>query len=247
MWKSTSSAFQKCGTFCVYDFLKGSYWLSKFSNISIFLPSITDVTKKSHALKIFFFFKILLRGSSKLYLETSLRRISKKKFFERVTFFLTSLIFRDKHTFAALCWLWAAITPVKKIVRPKSTTFSETSGRELSHGPILEKFSHQKISRRRVFSKKRRFLEFFVSAPKKFSNCCQSDNFDRRRSAHGSSERSWPVFFEAPARKFIIFKIVGASPLQSQVIQNRVRQNSCFLGNFWEKMVSHGQTVDFRQ
>ena len=57
-------------------------------------------------------------------------------------FFLTSLIFRDKHTFAALCWLWAAITPVKKIVRPKSTTFSETSGRELSHGPILEKFSH---------------------------------------------------------------------------------------------------------
>ena len=36
MWKSTSSAFQKCGTFCVYDFLKGSYWLSKFSNISIF-------------------------------------------------------------------------------------------------------------------------------------------------------------------------------------------------------------------
>ena len=138
-------------------------------------------------------------------------------------FFVTSLIFRDKHTFAALCWLWTAITPVKKIVRPKSTTFSETSGRELWHGPILEKFSHQKISRRRVFSKKRRFLQFFVSAPKKNSNGCQSDNFHARRSAHGSSERSWPVFFEAPARKFIIFKIVGASPLRSQVIQNRVR------------------------
>ena len=162
-------------------------------------------------------------------------------------FFLTSLIFRDKHTFAALCWLWAAITPVKKIVRPKSTTFSETSGRELSHGPILEKFSHQKISRRRVFSKNRRFLQFFVSAPKKISNGCQSDNFDPRRSAHGSSERSWPEFSETHAEKVSIFKIVGASPLQSQVIQNRVRQNSCFLGNFWEKMVSHGQTVDFRQ
>ena len=54
MLKSTSTAFQKCGTFCVYDFLKGSYSLSKFSNISIFSTSITDVTKKSHALKFFF-------------------------------------------------------------------------------------------------------------------------------------------------------------------------------------------------
>ena len=48
MWKSTSSAFQKCGTFCVYDFLKGSYWLSKFSNISIFSRSKKNVTKKRH-------------------------------------------------------------------------------------------------------------------------------------------------------------------------------------------------------
>ena len=143
--------------------------------------------KKSTAQKNFFF-EILLRESSKLYLETSLRRISKKKnFLSACLFFLTSLIFRDKHTFAALCWLWAAITPVKKIVRPKSTTFSETSGRELSHGPIPEKFSHTKMLRRGDFSKKRRFLQFFVSAPKKISNGCQSDNFDPRRSAHGSS------------------------------------------------------------
>ena len=46
MWKSTSTAFRKCGTFWLYDFLKGSYWLSKFSNISIFSTSKTDVTKK---------------------------------------------------------------------------------------------------------------------------------------------------------------------------------------------------------
>jgi len=127
-----------------------------------------------------------------------------------------------------VCWLWAAITPVKKLARPKSTTFSETSGRELSHGPILEKFSHQKISRRRVFSKKRRFLQFSIAAPKKISNGCQSDNFDARRSAHGSSESSCPKFSETHAEKVSIFKIVGASPLQSQVIQNRVHQNSCF-------------------
>ena len=48
MLKSTSSAFQKCGTFCVYDFLKGSYWLSKFSNISIFFDTQKQCQKKSH-------------------------------------------------------------------------------------------------------------------------------------------------------------------------------------------------------
>ena len=30
----TSQGFRKCGTFWVYDFLKGSYWLSKSSQIS---------------------------------------------------------------------------------------------------------------------------------------------------------------------------------------------------------------------
>ena len=34
--------------------------------------------------------------------------------------------------------------------------------------------------------------------------------------------------------------------LQSQVVKNRVCQNSWFLGTFWEKMVPHGQTVHFR-
>ena len=34
-------------------------------------------------------------------------------------------------------------------------------------------------------------------------------------------------------------------PLQSQVIPICVTQNSCFFGIFWEKMLSHGQTVHF--
>ena len=41
---------------------------------------------------IFFFFEILLREVSKYNLEDPLRRILKKKFFERVTFFLTCVI-----------------------------------------------------------------------------------------------------------------------------------------------------------
>ena len=100
--------------------------------------------------------------------------------------------------------------------------------------------------RRGVFSKKRRFLQFSIAAPKKISNGCQSDNFDARRSAHGSSESSCPKFSETHAEKVSIFKIVGASHLRSQVIQKSCRQNRWFLGIFWEKMLSHGQTVHFR-
>ena len=249
MWKSTSSAFQKCGTFCVYHFLKGSYSLmSKFSNISIFF-NINNRCHKKKTRPQFWFFGPETNSQGNLYGGPDLLFVSDPKTQNcgRVFFFVTSLIFRDKHTFAALCWLWTAITPVKKLARPKSTTFSETSGRELWHGPILEKFSHQKISRRRVFSKKRRFLQFSIAAPRKISNSCQSDNFDARRSAHGSSESSCPKFSETHAEKVSIFKIVGASPLQSQVIQKSCRQNRWFSGTFWEKILSHGQTVDFRQ
>ena len=45
-----------------------------------------------------------------------------------------------------------------------------------------------------------------------------------------------PYFFKTPAKKVIIFKIVGASPLQSQVIQNLDTQKRCFLGTFFEKI-----------
>ena len=81
MRKLTSRGFRKCGTFWVYDFLKGSYWLSKYSNISMFFTIHNGCQKKKSRAQFFFFFEILLRESSKLYLETSLRRISKKKFF----------------------------------------------------------------------------------------------------------------------------------------------------------------------
>ena len=189
MRKLRSWAFRKCRTFWVWESPKGSYCCSKSTDFEILGPlaKLRGVTKKSHGHNFDFLGLKRIAKVTHMVDQTCYSFQTRKLKIVAVSFFLTSLIFRDKHTFAALCWLWAAITPVKKIVRPKSTTFSETSGRELSHGPILEKFSHQKISRRRVFSKNRRFLQFFMSAPKKFSNCCQSDNFDPRRSAHGSS------------------------------------------------------------
>ena len=59
------------------------------------------------------------------------------------------------------------------------------------------------------FSKKRRFLQYSIAALKKFSNGCQSDNFDPRSSAYGSSESLCPKFFETHAEKVSINKIVG--------------------------------------
>ena len=101
------------------------------------------------------------------------------------------------------------------------------------------------MSRRRGFSKKRRFCRFFVTTSKKFSTGCHSDNFDPRTSAYGPYESLCPKFSETHAGKVSISKIVGARPLRSQLIQNRGRPKRCFFGIFWEKMLSHGQTVHF--
>ena len=50
MWKLTSRAFRKCGTYWAYQLLNGSYCWSKSDNVEILAPSakIRDVTKKRH-------------------------------------------------------------------------------------------------------------------------------------------------------------------------------------------------------
>ena len=108
-----------------------------------------------------------------------------------------------------------------------------------------KKFCLTKMSRRTGFSKKRRFWQFYVSPPKKISNGCQSDNFDPRTSAYGPFESLCPKFSETHAGKVSISKIVGARPPRSQVIRKSGRPKRCFFGIFWEKMLSHGQTVHF--
>ena len=189
MSKLSSWGFRKCGVFWACELLNGSYCCSKSTDFEIFglSPKIRGVTKKRHGHN--FDFSGLKRISNVTHrVDHSWYSFQTRKIkIDRVLFFFTPPYFWGQTRNFKVCWLWAAITPVKKLARPKSTTFSETSGRELSHGPIPEKFSHTKMLRRRDFSKKRRFLQFFVSAPKKISNGCQSDNFDPRRSAHGSS------------------------------------------------------------
>ena len=56
-----------------------------------------------------------------------------------LSFFCNTAYFWWRRQNFKVCWLWGAITPVRKVARSKSTTFSESSGRELSHGPIREK------------------------------------------------------------------------------------------------------------
>ena len=96
-------------------------------------------------------------------------------------------------------------------------------------------FCLTKMSRRRGFSKKRRFLQFSIAAPKKISNGCQSDNFDPRRSVYGPFESLCPKFSETHAGKVSIFKIVGARPLRSQVIRKSCRLKRCFSAIFERK------------
>ena len=103
MLKSTSSAFQKCGTFCVYDFLKGSYWLSKLSNISIFFNIQNRCHKKRHGHNFDFLGLKRIAKVTHMVDQTCYSFQTRKLKIVAVSFFLTSLIFRDKHTFAALC------------------------------------------------------------------------------------------------------------------------------------------------
>ena len=80
------------------------------------------------------------------------------------------------------------------------------------------------------------FLHFFVILCKKNSSGCQSDNIDASEVAYGSSESLCPVFFKTPVKVAETSKNLGASPLQSQVIKNRVTKKHCFLSIFFEKM-----------
>ena len=151
--KLTSWGFRKCGSFCPGEFLKRSYWLSKSSNFSIFFESKMRCQKKDTATILIFRACHGISVGPNMWGPRWFSGDSEKSKLWPCLFFLTPPNFGDTSTFADMIWLWPAITPVKKLARPKSTTFSESSGSQLSHGPILEKFPHQKISMRMVFSK----------------------------------------------------------------------------------------------
>ena len=145
-----------------------------------------------------------------------------------VSFFFDTAYFRGRISFFRLIHLWRPITPVKNVTRPISPTFSESSGRQLSHGPSLDIGFFEQILRNERFMKKMFFLRFFVSPPKKNSSGRQSDNFEDWRLAHISFRSLCSTFFKTLVEVNDTSKIVGLSPLRSWMIQDRVPQNWCF-------------------
>ena len=53
--KLTSWGFRKCGSFCPGEFLKRSYWLSKYSHFSFFFESKMRCSKKKTRPQFWFF------------------------------------------------------------------------------------------------------------------------------------------------------------------------------------------------
>ena len=145
-----------------------------------------------------------------------------------VSFFFNAAYFRGRTSFFRLIHLWRPITPVKNVTRPISPTFSESSGRQLSHGPSLDIGFFEQILRNERFMKKIVFLHFFIAAPKKNSSGRQSDNFEDWRLPHSSFRSLCSTFFKTLVELNDTSKIVGLSPLRSWMIQNRCRQNWCF-------------------
>ena len=227
MWKSTSWRFWKCCSFLVLKVLNQSYWLSKFGENwrkksmerrrcknktrpqYWVLSSETNSTAFSHG------------GDDMLFVSEL-----KTQNCGRVIFFNASY-FRGRTSFFGLVHLWRPITPVQNLTRPISSTFSETSGREVSHGPNPDIFFFEQISRNERFMKKD-FEHFFIAAPKKISNNFDSANIELWRLAHSSFRNLCSTFFKTPVEVSDIFKIVGPSPLRSWMIQDRGRQNWCF-------------------
>ena len=145
-----------------------------------------------------------------------------------VGFFFTAPYFCLRSQNFTVVWLWGAITPVQNLTRPISSTFSESSGRQLSDGPILGFFFFEQISRNKRFMRKGFFLHFCMTAPRKFSSGRQSDNIDARGLPNSSSESLCPKVFREHMKNVGSFKIGGPSPPRSQLIQDHDRQNECF-------------------
>ena len=93
-------------------------------------------------------------------------------------------------------------------------------------------FASQKCRGEGVFKQKTPFLPIFRGPLEKFSTGSHSDNFYPRTSAYGSFESLCPKFFKTHVKKVSISKIVGASPLQSQLIQNREPKKWAFFRHF---------------
>ena len=156
MWNLTSWRFRKCRTYWAWELLNGSYWPSKMDESEKTCPSskIRGVKKKRHGHN-FEFWALPRNQRGTNHIEPTLIPWQSSKLkIVAVSFFFNALYFRWRTSFFGLVHLWRPITPVQNLTRPISSTFSETSGREVSHGPSPDIFFFEQISRNERFMKK---------------------------------------------------------------------------------------------
>ena len=137
MRKLTSRAFRKCCSFRVLKVLNQSYWLSKSGENWRKNSKERRRQKKRHGHN--FEFWALSRNQRGLNMvgSTLIPWQSSKLKIVAVSFFFDASYFRGRTSFFGLVHLWRPITPVQNLTRPISSTFSETSGREVSHSTLL--------------------------------------------------------------------------------------------------------------
>ena len=153
-----------------------------------------------------------------------------------VLFFFNAWYFRWRTSFFGLVHLWRPITPVQNLTRPISSTFSETSGREVSHRPILDISPFEQISRNEHLMSNF-FLHFFVATPKKNSSGRRSDNIEDWRLPH--FEADVPTFSKylwklAISLKLPTPKLDDPGPLPPKwVFLDQFNEENNFFGTFW--------------
>ena len=131
MRKLTSRAFQKCGSFRVLKVLNQSYWLSKSGENWRKKSIERRRQKKKHGHNIDFWAPKRIACPSHMVGTTCYSFQASKVKVVGVLFFFDASYFRGRGSFFGLIHLWRPITPVQNLTRPKSTTFSESSGREV--------------------------------------------------------------------------------------------------------------------
>ena len=76
-------------------------------------------------------------------------------------------------------------------------------------------------------------MHFLRASPRNISSGRRSDNFDASGLPDSSSESFCPKVFREHVENVGTFKIGGPSPLQSHLIQIRVRPKQLFMEHFW--------------
>ena len=152
-----------------------------------------------------------------------------------VVFFVTAPYFCLRSQNFTVVWLWAAITPVQNLTRPISSTFSESSGRQLSDGPILDFFSLSKFRGTSVLWEKAFFCIFAWPHRENFQKIYNRTilKFDALPIAH--IEADVPLFSKHLWKLAIRLKLWVLAHSEVSWSRTMTAKMSVFRPLFWRK------------